>query len=654
MDNYFFITSYDDISREIITSLLKSHPDIACETFFSHNLFIQPHFAEQSIDAFICENKKDNKLSGSIGRFFCFELQHKTILEKTKSLHRKVNIMVSPELRIKLLLKSWENTQNLIDLDTLRAQLIDSENNPLSIYNFFYFYDQIRVAANKNPRIDLNNVDHQKFLLALATIVTFDSADLPVPGKSFVLEQLLSNNDACIELLHYINRSQLDINADVRTKLNIHRQQAADQVQSLHSTPFEDWQTNLIQYFLNVRLRTLYYPHIDKPLAFLYKSSGIAVEMKQSYSYSKLISIHLNSNRPAQLNAYFNNIEDTADNPHEIEVMVNIDNGDEIMKSMLQSQIPQRKFTLKFIETPKPKSFCELWRPINKLLEITDPNAYFLLNISDEMLFINKGWDTVLKNYVGFFPDHLFRLRASRNKFRNYFDRWECSFAQDAIPITTKKWIDIGGDWNPCFGPDSFQQLVSYYLSLEGKFSNEHCLRDVPIIDIRFAGDVPSLGIAPEKAWKHMNDHLHAMQICQSYPMQLEARRRAMMIKAHMIAHQHQLVDFTIMDKKDKKHICLINNTNSMVITIINYKVSRLRIFIVNQWRKLAFFTYFGDGRINRPFVIKSFLQYLNLKHYFFRKLYLYTKGYLNSSLKKKLPRFHHCLKQLKNYVTQT
>ena len=98
--------------------------------------------------------------------------------------------------------------------------------------------------------------------------------------------------------------------------------------------------------------------------------------------------------------------------------------------------------------------------------------------------------------------------------------------------------MTIGGDWNPCFGPDSFQQLISFYLTKEGIFSNEQYLRDIPITDIQFCGDVPLLGISPEKQWKHHRDHIKAMLICQSYKMQLEARRRAVMLKAHISANK--------------------------------------------------------------------------------------------------------------------
>jgi hypothetical protein len=331
----------------------------------------------------------------------------------------------------------------------------------------------------------------------------------------------------------------------------------------------------------------------------------------------KLLSIQLNSNRPAQLAAYFDNLEETTDNPSQIEVLVNIDAGDEAMKSLLLNEIPKRKFTLKFIETPKPASFCDLWKPLNKLLTITDPQAYFLLNISDEMFFITKGWDSQLKKYVGYFPDHLFRLRASRNKIRHYFDRWECSFVQDCIPFTTKKWVDIGGDWNPCFGPDSFQQLVAFYLTKEGLFSNEHYLREIPVMDIQFSGDFPSIGMAPEKMWRRHQEHIIAMEIFQSHKMQVEARRRAILIKANIIAHKYQLKNYKIQDIASKKEIILINQATGVIVKKFSYHLSWLSITLTNQWRKLFFANYFGSWE-NSKSIFRTFPQYLYLRYRLF------------------------------------
>jgi len=649
-DKFFFLTTFDNISGALIASALNEHPDIHCSTSYADPFIINSPILIQDvkhkvIDSFIdIESNTKIKFTGNTQRFSCFELQHRMLSEKTTHIFRRVNIALHPITRIQFLLYNWINSakgakQSLVHhIEKTIKKLAEKNNHVSKLYNFDYFYNHI-IATAKKEKIDLFNLDNKLFLSTLAKVITFDSGDLPVPAKTFCFEKLIESEDTFFELLNYVTYNQIELNDNNKSIISKKLPEISQQVKEITSTQLENWKIDFIRKYTELRLETVYYPHLDTPLSAFYSKLGynISTETEQPATTGKLISIQLNSNRPTQLADYFDNIEETTDHPEEIEVLVNIDLGDTAMESMLLREIPHRKFTIKYISTPKPKSFCDLWKPINSLLNITDPNSYFLLNISDEMLFLTKGWDTILKKYVGFFPDHIFRLRASRNKFRNYYDRWECSFTQDAIPITTKKWVDIGGDWNPCFGPDSFQQLVAFYLAKEGEFNNKHYLRDIPIIDIKFAGDVPAIGIDPKKLWEHSSDHIYAMEICQSYKIQLEARRRAVLLKAHIFAEENQLHDYEIIDKKRKKqiHIRFINNKDKS-IQIMSYYINRFSITLTNQWRKLFFFSYFGDGHKNNPNIIRSFARYLKAKYKYFNLYILPIYKLLRHLLKPK------------------
>ncbi len=632
MDNkFFFITTYDNISGSLLASLINTHPDIACnlsfnDPFLHNHTPIEKSICQTTIDKIIeFDSQTPNKLCGNIQRFPAFELQHKSLTEKSKHPYTHVNIAMAPNLRINFLLDSWINhfktaesayhyiEQALVTLQTNNHELF-------SLYRFNYFYAHILNTA-KIKKIDLTSAKNKLFLIALAKVIAYDTADLPTPCKTFNFEKLMQHAEYFNQFINRLASSSIIFSEQYQNEIENKLTDATAIIETFSKSRWEPWRIDLLALYTQERLHTIYYPHIDNPLGTFYA----ALDYKQfsanngnNACYSKLISIQLNSNRPRQLSAYFDNIEETANDPTQIEVLVNIDDNDANMETLLTKEMAERKFTLKYIKTPQPKSFCDLWKPINKLLEITDPQAYFLLNISDEMLFATPGWDSILKKYVGFFPDHLFRLRASRNKFKNYFDRWEASFAQDCIPFTTKKWIDIGGDWNPCFGPDSYQQLIAFYLAKEGAFSNTNYLRDIPIIDIQFHGDVPAMGIEAKKAWKHGSDHIKAMEICQSYRMQLEARKRAIRIKAHIIAAKNQLENFAIIDYPSKKQIHLLNKDTKKTIRIMSYRLSRIQITLVNQWRKLQFNSYFGDGKEGRVNIVHGFLRYLKAKYLFF------------------------------------
>lgn len=658
---FFFITSYDNISGTLLASILNEHPDINCsisyaDPFLTKLHISENHLADKIIDKFIEFNTHTNKkFHGNAQRFSAYELHHRILIEKTKSPIRKVNIAISPKLRIELLMKSWLDkfTHPNVAVTAIEKrfeELKKSKHSLFDQYIFHYFYGHI-INTAVQKKIDLTDAKNKLFLLALAKTITFDTADLPTPIKTFCFEDIIENEKNFINFANYLTKNEVAISETYRYSVKLKLQSKTDFIYKLKNSTWEDWQINFLDMYTQLRLHTIYYPHIDKPLSVFYSDLGYQLQSKnkQDKPYSKLLSIQLNSNRPTQLITYFDNIEETADVPEDIEVLVNIDDTDKVMEEMLMKETSQRKFTLKYVMTPRPKSFCDLWKPINKLLEITDPDAYFLLNISDEMLFATKGWDTQLKKYVGFFPDHLFRLRASRNKFRNYFDRWECSFGQDSIPITTKKWIDVGGDWNPCFGPDSYQQLIAFYLAKEGQFSSTNYLREIPIIDIKFHGDVPSLGMDPKKVWKHTSDHLKAMQICQSYPMQLEARRRAILIKAHIFAAANQINHFEVVDNKRKKTIHLIRLDEQTTLVEMNYKLSWLTITLTNQWRKLQFNSYFGGGKETRKLIVLSFAGYLKAKYRFFEEIYQFLlrhrQSYLHTA--KLILRPHRLLKKI-------
>lgn len=628
-NRYFFIATSDSVSGALISLALNEHPDIYCHVSFADPLLQTNDFknkrnARKMIDEFVTTKALTHTaFNGNTQLFSAYELQHRIIAERVTHPIKKITLAVAPENRIQFLVKSWldeyHTPANAVkNLEINIKEIAANTESSTFDYKFNYFYNWVCDAAKQHTLGD----EGRLFLIALAKVLAYDSADLPVPSKTFVFEKLITDINEFKQALLYLTDNTVDINQTDIDKISVQLQQIQTIVKNINVISWQPWMYDLLNTCLNSQLESVHYPFINKTLNELYAELGMdGYQSSQKNSpYSKLISIQLNSNRPAQLAAYFDNIEETADHPEEIEVLVNYDIGDTAMEQLLSNEAQKRKFTIKYICSERPASFCDLWKPINKLLEITDPNSYFLLNISDEMLFATQGWDSILKRYVGFFPDHIFRLRASRNKLRNYFDRWECSFAQDSIPITTKRWVDIGGDWNPCFGPDSFQQLVAFYLAQEGSFAFTNYLREMPVIDIKFHGDTPAVGTDRDKEWKRINEHIKAMEICQSHRMQTEARRRAVKLKAHIIAHTKQLEKFKLIDDRRAQKIRLFDQHNQLIMAM-PYRLSKFKIGFTNLWRKPFFHAYFGDGKATRH-IIKSPLKYFKARSQLLQKVY--------------------------------
>jgi hypothetical protein len=272
--------------------------------------------------------------------------------------------------------------------------------------------------------------------------------------------------------------------------------------------------------------------------------------------------------------------------------LLHIDLGDLIMADVVQQEKQRRRFKLKSLQTDLVKGYSTLWKPLNPLFKLTHPDAYFVVNLSDEMLFLTKGWDTMLRPYIGYYPDHLFRLRGSKYRFRNYTDFWECGFAPDSLAFYTKRWLDLQGEWNPCLGPDSFQQCVAFYLYTSDAFSHRQFNRDIPLAFMRFEGEGASIGLEGTALHKRMCINNRAWFVLMSHKMQQEAKRRAMLMKAHIVAHDFPgaVIEHAAADK-----CYTVKDASGHALERISYKRSWFATSFRN-WLRSPFVFYFAGG----------------------------------------------------------
>lgn len=338
---------------------------------------------------------------------------------------------------------------------------------------------------------------------------------------------------------------------------------------------------------------------------------------KSEYGTGVLLSIHLTSNRPENIVPFFDNLEATASDHASFEVCLKIDDDDVEMNRVMEREAVIRPFRIRYISTPLPGGFWGLWRALNDLIDICDPDAYFLVNFNDEMVFLEPGWDEALAAYKGLYPDHIFRLRTSRFRFRNYRDYWECGYAPETSAFTTKRWIDIQGDWNACIGPDTFQQTVSHYVSRSNWPGQFQYNRDVPINDIKIGGEGAGLGMSEEQWRKWSRAAIRNWFHIMSHEIQTEASRRARLLQAHLFASNSGLPDYGVIEDAGRKVVELYDNEadGDRPIATFPYKLSRLRIGLTNWWRGFHYYYYGGGG----PDVAKKWWTqqriYLSLKY---------------------------------------
>lgn len=327
------------------------------------------------------------------------------------------------------------------------------------------------------------------------------------------------------------------------------------------------------------------------------------------------LSIHLNSNRPKNIEELVTNIQNTSKSPSEIEVIMNIDEGDDACRDMIESLKTRTDVKLKYIQTNIIKSFKDVWKPYNQLLQLTDPSVYFVTLFSDEFRFKTAGWDETLKRYIHYYDDDIFRIRLSRYRYRNYSDFWECIFAPDSLAFYTKKWMNTVGEWCPCTGPDSWQQLVAYYLTNARKFDHIQYNRDIADPFIEFDGEGAGCGLSEDASRKRNKDNVDLWFDTVSHKMQEKAKSAAARLQATIIMHEsknnnhvsHNFIsnrkpipfhnkNYDEIDLTDNKQLKRLEfHHKNQVIYSISYRISKWKLFFINNRRK-ANYAYFAGG----------------------------------------------------------
>lgn len=298
----------------------------------------------------------------------------------------------------------------------------------------------------------------------------------------------------------------------------------------------------------------------------------------QSEGSSMLVSILFASNRPKNMLEFFDNIEEMTADFSCLEILIKIDIEDPESKSFLDKQIKKRPFTIKYICTPRLGGYYDLWIGYNELWENTSREAYFIWPINDELRIKTKNWDQAISRYVVLFPDHVFRLRVSQFKFRNYFRLWECFFAPDNYTIFTRRWIELVGGFGDCHGMDAYAQAVAFYLWKLDKW--KQISRDVPILDLELEGEEANVGDTDDEHENKSKGVLTAWLTLASYEQRLNYKRQARTIQAYIEAHRMGISAFTIAYDAKLKSILLYDENKQAITRLYDARVSRIFSFL--------------------------------------------------------------------------
>jgi len=254
---------------------------------------------------------------------------------------------------------------------------------------------------------------------------------------------------------------------------------------------------------------------------------------------NKKISLHLNSNRSTSFEKLIKSIVNTTSDISKVEVIVHIDSGDKIMEESI-SQLNERYPNLiRTISSNLIKSFADAWKPLNIILESTSETVKFISCISDDIQFITKNWDEILLKYENYYLDNIIRIRCSKFRYANYTDVWQCGYMPDSYAFYSKKWFEITKEWNPCIGPDSYNECISYYLKNIGAEYD----RDIINKEIDFLGQEVSTNLDIKTRMQRSRIYYKAFFKLMSFRTQKRAYKKALLI-AEYIAKKNNTKEF--------------------------------------------------------------------------------------------------------------
>ena len=258
-----------------------------------------------------------------------------------------------------------------------------------------------------------------------------------------------------------------------------------------------------------------------------------------------LISIIFNTNNLENTKKILNQFSEKTKTTKNIQFCIKIDNDISENTEKFLDFLKHYNFNFVILSSSKGRGFIDLWQWVNYLFKVSSKNSKFIMNISDEMYVEEYNWDGALEKYIHYFEDNIFRLRTSVYKNRNYTDLYECGYAPDTTAIYSRKYLEVQGDFSPCFGPDNGQQFVAYYLSKINLPRHYQFSRDIVINEISFLGQGTNAGLSDSQKNKRSGINFLMWKYMFSYKNQNNYFKRARKIQILILKEKYKKIKIT-------------------------------------------------------------------------------------------------------------
>lgn len=275
-----------------------------------------------------------------------------------------------------------------------------------------------------------------------------------------------------------------------------------------------------------------------------------------------------------------------------IELIVKVDWDDVASIDFMTKQQGKWPFTIKVLTGPRLAGFFSLWVSYDEALQVSDPTSYFVSIFTDETRCETPGWDRILDRYRGLFPDHIFRLRISPQKFMNYYEPFTCLAKPENFPIFTRKWLIATEGVGDSKGPDGQHQLIAFYLGMglrdyRDLWRIDAQWRDVPVIDMEFSGMNWALDIPQDEHRARLVREHRELNRLNRYPKQLECNYLAKRLYLCILAHKQARYRFRLTRDEQSRTVRLFDVDQEATIAEVSYHLPYAPIYVSNARRRI-------------------------------------------------------------------
>lgn len=258
LKNFFFITTYDHVSAEVINTLFNNHPDFKCH--YDRQSTLLPTVNNTPLQEYM--NLEDRTgFVGNVKSFTAFSFAIAKCKADLQDDIKVINITMPISLRIKLLLYNWlrlglseEEVHRVLLNELQQLQVADLIN----YYNFNVVYNVIltHIAMNikmhgLNNYADATSPRAKIFYIALALSISLDEMDSMVAKHNVAFDSMLQDPDLYFNLVSILSNQKVNIASECKDKLTVLVKNFNQDIMAINKLEFSIWQNELITWCFN-------------------------------------------------------------------------------------------------------------------------------------------------------------------------------------------------------------------------------------------------------------------------------------------------------------------------------------------------------------------------------------------------------------------